>query len=481
MRVFRVKAFILFSIVFLTLSGLGDEKGKEETGSEQKWDIRDLDATQIKLEDVILLDSDSKFPRWSPDGSKILYTKYGSSIWIVNPDGSNKERIIDGYNAAWSPDGKRIAYKKKEVDKRKIAIFDIVEKKEYIIYEDKKGYSEPLFINRDPQHLTYYHHYHTYWTKDGNKLFFFTDDDFRILNLDDLSWDSGGFYNMVWDGRNIKHVKNKYYRLKTEVNKNLSHPRFIIIDRGGIGIYAKNKEGEIPFEICLLSDPLRLPKLSPDFTKIVFVKPKWKEPLSWDLYVDAMFKGKKPMEKPGAILIAKLGKSPTSHVKYYEIPMGLKNGINRGDKLGIYVPKINPLNNKILGYLGRKGTVLVESVTENKALARTYTIDKDFGQNDIAVKGTSFGYIKEISMAGKKELFYIQVGTFNNREAAFAFAREFVKKGYPAIVLDPFPSDRREIFRVRIGGYATREEAQEVRTKLHSETSRATDYFIIRS
>ncbi len=84
-------------------------------------------------------------------------------------------------------------------------------------------------------------------------------------------------------------------------------------------------------------------------------------------------------------------------------------------------------------------------------------------------------------MSRERTLFYVQVGAFNRREVALSFADIFNQRGYPAIVLDPFPSDRREMFRVRIGGYATREEAQEVRTKIQSETSRETDYFIIRS
>jgi cell division septation protein DedD len=85
------------------------------------------------------------------------------------------------------------------------------------------------------------------------------------------------------------------------------------------------------------------------------------------------------------------------------------------------------------------------------------------------------------TVSGERALFYVQVGAFNRREMALTFADTFNQRGYPAIVLDPFPSDRREIFRVRIGGYATREEAVEVRNKLQSETSRTTDYFIIRS
>ena len=88
---------------------------------------------------------------------------------------------------------------------------------------------------------------------------------------------------------------------------------------------------------------------------------------------------------------------------------------------------------------------------------------------------------KQPTVSGERTLFYVQVGAFNRREIALSFADTFNQRGYPAIVLDPFPSDRREMFRVRIGGYATREEAAEVRTKLQTETSRTTDYFIIRS
>lgn len=83
--------------------------------------------------------------------------------------------------------------------------------------------------------------------------------------------------------------------------------------------------------------------------------------------------------------------------------------------------------------------------------------------------------------SGERTLFYVQVGAFNKRGMAVTFAETFNQRGYPAIVLDPFPSDRREIFRVRIGGYATRKEAEVVRTRLQTETSRTTDYFIIRS
>ncbi len=61
------------------------------------------------------------YPRWSPDGSRILYTEQGTEsqqpsmdLWVVNADGSGKKELYDGpirdAFATWSPDGKQIAW-----------------------------------------------------------------------------------------------------------------------------------------------------------------------------------------------------------------------------------------------------------------------------------------------------------------------------------------------------------------------------------
>jgi TolB protein len=61
-------------------------------------------------------DAINNYPKYSPDGTKILFTSQtdGSfpQIWVMNADGSNRRQLTttQGYSACWSPDGTRICY-----------------------------------------------------------------------------------------------------------------------------------------------------------------------------------------------------------------------------------------------------------------------------------------------------------------------------------------------------------------------------------
>ncbi|MCX8160069.1 MAG: SPOR domain-containing protein [Candidatus Saccharicenans sp.] len=75
--------------------------------------------------------------------------------------------------------------------------------------------------------------------------------------------------------------------------------------------------------------------------------------------------------------------------------------------------------------------------------------------------------------------FFIQVGAFNDRPSARLEAEKYKKQGFNAVVKEPFPRDRKPLYRVWLGGYRTREEAQKALSELVSKTARNPGFFIV--
>lgn len=68
---------------------------------------------------IMLVTSDAVAPVWSPDSKKIAYLRnkhdYVASLCIMNPDGTGKKEIVEGWieydsRQSWSPDGKKIVF-----------------------------------------------------------------------------------------------------------------------------------------------------------------------------------------------------------------------------------------------------------------------------------------------------------------------------------------------------------------------------------
>ncbi|MGB7294159.1 MAG: SPOR domain-containing protein [Candidatus Aminicenantales bacterium] len=82
--------------------------------------------------------------------------------------------------------------------------------------------------------------------------------------------------------------------------------------------------------------------------------------------------------------------------------------------------------------------------------------------------------------APEKNLYYVQVAALAEEPAAQTTAQRFRGMGYPVVVMNPQPTDRTPVYRVRVGGFLTREEAEVVRGKIAAAAGRKTDYFIVR-
>jgi cell division protein FtsN len=65
--------------------------------------------------------------------------------------------------------------------------------------------------------------------------------------------------------------------------------------------------------------------------------------------------------------------------------------------------------------------------------------------------------------------FAVQVAAYKDRKESDSLAKQLIAKGYPAFVLDPVKGAPTAFYRVRVGKYKTRQEAQAIMAKLQSE------------
>jgi cell division protein FtsN len=86
----------------------------------------------------------------------------------------------------------------------------------------------------------------------------------------------------------------------------------------------------------------------------------------------------------------------------------------------------------------------------------------------------------EAKAAVKTGLFFIQVAAFYDKSQAATMAEKFEKQGYSILVLEPLPTDKKTVYRVRLGGYSTREKASQDLDKLNSASKKKTGYYITR-
>ena len=145
--------------------------------------------------------SDSQ-PKWSPDGTKIIFTRVTGrynipesvitlAVYIMNSDGTDIKELVKGLNPNWSPDGNKIAFSNeglavinpdgtnyKLLTETPASTIKWSPDGNKIIFNSKKdGYSKIYVINADGTNqinLTNSSNYETEpnWSPDSNKIIF---------------------------------------------------------------------------------------------------------------------------------------------------------------------------------------------------------------------------------------------------------------------------------------------------------------------
>ena len=72
-----------------------------------------MDADGSNQQQLTFNQNNSRFPDWSPDGSRITFSS-GEEIFVMNVDGSNKQQLTDNWRPDlypdWSPSGRYLVF-----------------------------------------------------------------------------------------------------------------------------------------------------------------------------------------------------------------------------------------------------------------------------------------------------------------------------------------------------------------------------------
>jgi cell division septation protein DedD len=76
---------------------------------------------------------------------------------------------------------------------------------------------------------------------------------------------------------------------------------------------------------------------------------------------------------------------------------------------------------------------------------------------------------------------FVQVAAVADKPSASAFAEKLQKDGYPAFLIEPSAKDKKSIYRVRVGPFGSKGEAEEAKGKLtEAMKKKKNDYFLIK-
>jgi cell division septation protein DedD len=76
--------------------------------------------------------------------------------------------------------------------------------------------------------------------------------------------------------------------------------------------------------------------------------------------------------------------------------------------------------------------------------------------------------------------YFVQVGAFAHKEGASSLIKELKKIGYQPVIIEPLPTDKKALYRVRIGPFPSLEAAVQARDRVRASIPAAAKAFLVR-
>lgn len=86
--------------------------------------------------------------------------------------------------------------------------------------------------------------------------------------------------------------------------------------------------------------------------------------------------------------------------------------------------------------------------------------------------------VKKAPAGTSSSLYYVQIAAFTDKTQAQALADKYKKQGYTTVV-DARPTSTKTWYRVRLGGYTSRDKAVNLLSKLNAAAGKKTDFQIV--